>query len=118
MILILVMAFFMLGCRFSCNGMKEFFATKESCDACMKKGRTCQQCADREPPECQTCRTKTSTNFNFNRAYQDRLKRRNLNYQPAGDAGCPRMDAAGCYHPACCPMAHCKGKGANNACSR
>ena len=26
MILILVMAFFMLGCRFSCNGMKEHFA--------------------------------------------------------------------------------------------
>ena len=27
MMLILVMAFFMLGCRFSCSGMKEDFAT-------------------------------------------------------------------------------------------
>ena len=32
MILILVMAFFMLGCRFSCSGMKEDFnATEATC---------------------------------------------------------------------------------------
>ena len=31
MMLILVMAFFMLGCRFSCSGMKEDFATASEC---------------------------------------------------------------------------------------
>ena len=31
MMLILVMAFFMLGCRFSCSGMKEDFATETEC---------------------------------------------------------------------------------------
>ena len=40
MMLILVMAFFMLGCRFSCSGMKEDFAwnhgacNKANYDAC------------------------------------------------------------------------------------
>ena len=31
MILILVMAFFMLGCRFSCSGMREGFASGKTC---------------------------------------------------------------------------------------
>ena len=31
MMLILVMAFFMLGCRFSCSGMKEDFAKASEC---------------------------------------------------------------------------------------
>ena len=33
MMLILVMAFFMLGCRFSCSGMKEDFAFCKTCNS-------------------------------------------------------------------------------------
>jgi hypothetical protein len=37
MMLILVMAFFMLGCRFSCSGMKEYFAWTGGCDCASAK---------------------------------------------------------------------------------
>jgi len=36
MILILVMAFFMLGCRFSCKGMKEHFPHSDKVANCPK----------------------------------------------------------------------------------
>jgi len=45
MMLILVMAFFMLGCRFSCSGMKEGFAGG-ICDMC--QGACCS-------PDCTKC---------------------------------------------------------------
>lgn len=44
MILILVMAFFMLGCSFSCSGMKESFAN--NCGPC--KFHCCS-------PDCRGC---------------------------------------------------------------
>ena len=31
MILILVIGFFMLGCRFNCSGMKEYFSNTQDC---------------------------------------------------------------------------------------
>ena len=44
MMLTLVMAFFMLGCRFSCSGMKEDFANADSCKKCIQDGGTCSTC--------------------------------------------------------------------------
>ena len=37
MILILVIAFFVLGCSFSCNGLKEDFAISDNCNALLTK---------------------------------------------------------------------------------
>jgi hypothetical protein len=56
MMLILVMAFFMLGCRFSCSGMKESFDpclmcedTKGSMDcSAFKPGKICHTCGVRK----------------------------------------------------------------------
>ena len=48
MMLILVMAFFMLGCRFSCSGMKEGFNEAGFCKmACQKSccAPFCKSCA-------------------------------------------------------------------------
>jgi hypothetical protein len=35
MILILVIAFFLLGCNFSCDGLKENFSTDAGCEKCI-----------------------------------------------------------------------------------
>jgi hypothetical protein len=41
MILILVIAFFMLGCRFSCSGMKEDFSLWPTADECTQANSGC-----------------------------------------------------------------------------
>ena len=41
MILILVLAFFLLGCSFSCNGLKEDFALSPGCRAKLSNANLC-----------------------------------------------------------------------------
>ena len=41
MILILVIAFFVLGCSFSCNGLKEDFAISPGCNAVLTDANLC-----------------------------------------------------------------------------
>ena len=58
MMLILVMAFFMLGCRFSCSGMKEgfcpTFCNAKAGESCNKRPCT-QPCKDNN---CDNCKPK------------------------------------------------------------
>ena len=89
MILILVIAFFMLGCKFSCNGTKEYFSKKE-CNACMKDTKkSCKICITNDLYECNTsdCVSlghivrKKSTGNNWRRLIDDRIKERSNIYR-------------------------------------
>lgn len=58
MMLILVMAFFMLGCRFNCSGMKEGFAgcgqfcNKDTLCAAYDNDGPCSDCNKTNVPYC------------------------------------------------------------------
>lgn len=58
MMLILVMAFFMLGCRFSCSGMKEDFNICKMC----KKTKDSMPCSAFKPgTDCWNCGVRKSS---------------------------------------------------------
>tara|TARA_E500000178_G_C16512647_1_gene526560 strand:+ start:98 stop:373 length:276 start_codon:yes stop_codon:yes gene_type:complete len=51
MILILVVAFFLLGCSFSCNGMKEYFTISSGCSAVLTDDNLCALYKEKSFPD-------------------------------------------------------------------
>ena len=76
MILILVIAFFLLGCNFSCNGMKEDFTLSQECNSQLTKANLTQLYTDRcENIEYANCKTDANA---FARTVRNHLKVNNI----------------------------------------